>query len=221
MTDARQEPDRHNQLAADECRRLITKAGVDFDLSPDQLFDALYALGEEVLRLEWDSDGPYAGAGSEVVLRVGGEYVRVSEDVDGWTGPFQTIEEALATRIYITSAVTEIHCSELNAEELVERMELNDPPPVLAINGEEWSEDRLRQQLDRSVSQRLRAAQGQFNTHPYIQPTQPSPGRTGPAPRPPYKPMEQQPQEPYTQRPQTSPPAPASPLDDDDSNVPG
>lgn len=67
----------------------------------------------------------------------------LTSDVDfGWDGPFATLDDAVGS-IFGTGATKEIWGEEWIAEEIIARMELSDPPPVITSNGTEWLVERL------------------------------------------------------------------------------
>jgi len=52
--------------------------------------------GEEVLSLDWDSGGPWAGAGTVCVRKYGPEYRAVYPGSGETTGPYGSLAEAVA-----------------------------------------------------------------------------------------------------------------------------
>jgi len=104
------------------------------------LSELILEEGEIVYSLQWDSGGPAAGAGYEVVYKFRDSYWTHS-DYEGLSGPYDSLDEALSDAFKtVTSATERIRCSELSSEEIVELLE----PYVLectkriVINGEAW-----------------------------------------------------------------------------------
>src|SRR5262245_12742845 len=64
------------------------------DEVPDDVDDE--GGGEEVLSLDWDGGGPWAGAGTLGVRKYGGQYRAVYPDCGETTGPYETLAEAVA-----------------------------------------------------------------------------------------------------------------------------
>jgi hypothetical protein len=96
--------------------------------------------GEIVYGLQWDSGGPAAGAGHEVVFKFRGNYWAYS-DYEGMCGPYSCLDKALSSTFTAVTSVTErIRCSELSSEEIVERLEIYDLEYTkrIVINGEDW-----------------------------------------------------------------------------------
>lgn len=132
----------------EECRKLITTAitSGDDDIDRETITEVLSGLGHEAFRLEWDSGGPGAGAGTELVYEFQEKYFTASADF-GWNGPYESLDEALGGRIIVTGATREISCWEWTDEELIARMELHDPQPVIRINGTDWPLERLEHEV--------------------------------------------------------------------------
>lgn len=133
-----------------ECRKLIAAAvrTGDDQVDRDTITELLSRLGLEVFRLEWDSGGPGAGAGTELVYEFQGKYFTASADF-GWNGPYETLDEALAGKIFVSAATREVWCSEWSEEEIIARMELYDPLPRITINGSEWALERIDHGIQR------------------------------------------------------------------------
>lgn len=113
------------------------------------LGEVVRGLGHEVFSLDWDSGGPGAGAGTEVVYRLAGKYLYLSSTY-GWTGPYDTLDEAYG-HIFVSAATDSVCCSEWSEDEIIARMTLNGGPPVLHINGNPWPFETLehrREQLE-------------------------------------------------------------------------
>lgn len=137
-----------NALTADTLRDLVVAAlqtpddGVDDQFWLEQLQEMVpRVVGELVFSLYWDSGGPGAGAGTERVYRLAGKYLLSSASF-GWSGPYDSLDEAFGT-IVVTGATKEIWSSEWSEDELIARMELYSPGPLLEINGTRWPLETL------------------------------------------------------------------------------
>ncbi len=118
----------------------------------DELFDEaceefFLQLADKVFSLDWDSRGPGAGAGQESVYRLGATYFTSSEGC-GWDGPYCSLDEALGGSIAIGASTQEIRCSEWSEDEIISRVWLHDPPPVVTINGSEWPLETLEHRVE-------------------------------------------------------------------------
>jgi len=106
------------------------------EISPELIIEK----GEIVYGLQWDSGGPCAGGGCEIVYKFRGYYWTCS-DYEGFRGPYPCLDEALSSPFTIVTDVTEsIRCSELSSKEIAERLEPYDleHPKRIVINGEDW-----------------------------------------------------------------------------------
>ena len=115
--------------------------GKRIDIPSDEiLFELIIEEGEVVYVLQWDSGGPCAGGGSEVVYKFKGHYWTHS-DYEGFLGPYPCLNEALSSAFTtVTEATQSIHCIELSSEEVAERLEPYDLEYTkrIVINGENW-----------------------------------------------------------------------------------
>ena len=114
----------------------------EFDTSAraEILSELIIEEGEIVYALQWDSGGPGAGAGYEVVYKFR-DYYWTHSDYEGLSGPYDSLDEALSDAFTtMTSATERIRCSELSSEEIVERLEPYDLECTkrIVINGEDW-----------------------------------------------------------------------------------
>ena len=114
----------------------------EFDTSAcaEILSELIIEEGEIVYALQWDSGGPGAGAGYEVVYKFR-DYYWTHSDYEGLSGPYDSLAEALSDAFTtMTSATERIRCSELSSEEIVERLEPYDLECTkrIVINGEDW-----------------------------------------------------------------------------------
>lgn len=125
----------------------------------DLLHEITENHGVEVFRFEWDSGGPGAGAGIEIVYQVGARYLASSLDL-GVQGPYATLDAALGAwwepspegrTIPVAEATVAISCWEWTEEELIMRLDLRswNPRPSLSINGEHWYLEELEREQRR------------------------------------------------------------------------
>ena len=97
--------------------------------------------GEEVLSLDWDSGGPWAGAGTIHVRKSGVQYRAVYPDAGETTGPYGSLAEAVANSGIgeLTSACRSLRYrrGEISLKELLDALR-----PVegqrIRINGAPW-----------------------------------------------------------------------------------
>ena len=104
------------------------------------LSELILEQGEIVYGLYWDSGGPAAGGGCEVVYKFRGYYWTYS-DYEGLKGPYYCLDDALSSAFTTVTDVTEsIRCSELSSKEIAERLEPYDLEHTkrIVINGEDW-----------------------------------------------------------------------------------
>lgn len=104
------------------------------------LSEVIIEEGEIVYGLEWDSGGPGAGGGYEVVYKFRSYYWSYS-GYEGFRGPYPCLTEALsAVLTTVTSATVSVRCSELSSDEIAERLEPYDLEGTkrIVINGEDW-----------------------------------------------------------------------------------
>ena len=104
------------------------------------LSELILEEGEIVYGLYWDSGGPAAGGGCEVVYKFRGYYWTYS-DYEGLQGPYPCLNEALSSAFTtVTDATESIRCSELSSKEITERLEPYDLECTkrIVINGEDW-----------------------------------------------------------------------------------
>ncbi len=114
----------------------------DTDIWVEVLTDIIFEKGKQVFVHEWDSGGPGAGAGAEVIYRFQDLYWPYSE-VEGIYGPTETLEEAMESGDFlkVTSATTAISCKEIRATKLAKMLVLatdDDAAVELRLNGETW-----------------------------------------------------------------------------------
>jgi hypothetical protein len=135
------------RLVADEVAREPEEplGPADLEWQLEILGEVIRTLASQAFSLDWDSGGPGAGAGTEVVYRLAGKYLYLSSTY-GWTGPFDTLDEAYGD-IFVSAATQSIWCSEWSEEEVIARMTLNGGPPVLHINGNPWPFETLEHRL--------------------------------------------------------------------------
>jgi len=104
------------------------------------LSELIMKEGKTVYCLFWDSGGPCAGGGSELVLKFKDLYWKYSGS-DGLSGPFDDLEYALSDEFTtVTSATCSITSTELSSSEIVEYLEPFDLEYTkrIVINGEDW-----------------------------------------------------------------------------------
>jgi len=144
------------RLDLNECRRIVAKMVRDSSVSDDYvhefLLDEVSRNGDEVFNLEWDSGGPGAGAGVEIVSRFRGHLFTLSPNV-GLRGPWPSLEIAIRglfgydreRPILINSATVSVSCTEWGDEELISKVNLDWPslPARLEVNGEHWYLEEL------------------------------------------------------------------------------
>jgi len=111
------------------------------DIPCDEILSELIIEeGEIVYALQWDSGGPGAGAGYEVVYKFR-DYYWTHSDYEGFLGPYSCLDEALSSTFTTVTDVTEsIRCSELSSEEIVKHLEAFELEYTkrIVINGEDW-----------------------------------------------------------------------------------
>jgi hypothetical protein len=103
------------------------------------LSELIIEESEIVYSLQWESGGPAAGAGYEVVYKFR-DYYRAYFDYEELSGPYPCLNEALSSAFTTVTDVTEsIRCSELSSEEIAERLEPYDLECTkrIVINGED------------------------------------------------------------------------------------
>ncbi len=120
-------------------RRGAIEAGGYLDLHGNGVYAAMSRLGEAVLTLGWSTDSPVERRGSEVVYRLGGKYFRSLSAPARWAGPFTRLVDAMGGAVQVGRATDSVTCTEWSDTELIAHMQLLDPPPLLRINGTEWS----------------------------------------------------------------------------------
>jgi len=123
------------------------------------LSELILEEGEIVYSLQWDSGGPAAGAGYEVVYKFRDSYWTHS-DYEGLSGPYDSLAEALSdTFTTVTSATERIRCSELSSDEIVERLEPYDLECTkrIVINGEDWVVTPEGRFMKKSISRNRRS----------------------------------------------------------------
>jgi hypothetical protein len=125
------------------------------------LSELILEEGQIVYSLQWDSGGPAAGGGYEVVYKFRGYYWTHS-DYEGLQGPYPCLNESLSAAFTTVTDVTEsIRCSELSSEEIVERLEPHDLEYTkrIVINGEDWvvtpEGDFMKKSISRSKNKKL------------------------------------------------------------------
>ena len=124
----------------------------ELTLDPPTVGGFLYALGESVYRLQWDSCYP-GGGGEEIVRRLGNAYF-ADGDLDR-SGPFDDIDQAIRALtgeprpICVTNVTLSVACSELSTEELIARMTIFALPERLVINGTAWPAETLEFEYER------------------------------------------------------------------------
>jgi hypothetical protein len=113
----------------------------DIDSWIEVLSEVIGEQGQIVFRHRWDSGGPGAGAGAEIVYKFRDLYWPCSGDA-GVFGPMETLEEALAVGdfLQLTDATTSIDCREVDSTELVEMLTGIDSSGLkwIDLNGETW-----------------------------------------------------------------------------------
>jgi hypothetical protein len=135
----------------------------EFDTSAcaEILSELIIEEGEIVYSLQWDSGGPAAGAGYEVVYKFK-DYYWAYSDYEELSGPYSCLDDALSYTFRTVTDVTErIRCSELSSEEIAERLEPYDLECTkrIVINGEDWvvtPEGRfMKKSISKSKSDKL------------------------------------------------------------------
>jgi hypothetical protein len=115
-------------------------ADIDLDYD-DWVFDVMERFADPIFNLYWNSDTPTAGAGSEHVYILSGKYITSSTEF-GWGGPYDSLDEIYQI-IPINGATREIWCAEWSEEEMLDRLELDDPFQGVTLNGTFYSFERL------------------------------------------------------------------------------
>jgi hypothetical protein len=118
----------------------VKMKGFDNENCSEILSELILEEGEIVYDLCWDSGGPAAGGGSEVVCKFRSYYWTFS-DYEGLQGPYPCLDEALSSALTtVTDATQSIRCSELSSQEIAERLEPYDLGYTkrIVINGEDW-----------------------------------------------------------------------------------
>lgn len=114
----------------------------DLDIWTEVLSDLIREKGKQVFEHDWDSGGPGAGAGTEVIYRFQDLYWPDSE-VEGIYGPGESLEEALEAGgfLKVTDATTAISCVEFSAAELAKMLQAaagDEADVVFLLNGQKW-----------------------------------------------------------------------------------
>ena len=112
----------------------------DYSACMEFLSELILKEGKTAYCLLWDSGGPGAGAGCELVVKFRDFYWQYS-DTDGLSGPFDELEYALSDEhTTVTSATRSISSTELSSGEIVEYLEPFDLEHTkrIVINGEAW-----------------------------------------------------------------------------------
>jgi hypothetical protein len=111
---------------------------LDLDRCIELLDELVRSEGQVVFRKFWDSGGPGAGAGEEVVYRYRALFWPHS--AEGLSGPYDSLEEALEGDAgAITGATRWITCESLPSDQLVESLWVHSAPKnPIEINGEPW-----------------------------------------------------------------------------------
>ena len=117
----------------------------DLDIWTEVLPDLIREKGKKVFEHDWDSGGPGAGAGTEVIYRFQDLYWPDSE-VEGIYGPAESLEEALEAGDFlkVTDATTAISCVEISAVELAKMLQAaagDEADVVFLLNGQKWQLD--------------------------------------------------------------------------------
>ena len=123
------------------------------------LSELILEEGKIVYSLQWESGGPAAGAGYEVVYKFRDSYWTHS-DYEGLSGPYDSLAEALSDAFTtVTSATERIRCSELSSDEIVERLEPYDLECTkrIVINGEDWVVTPEGRFMKKSISRNRRS----------------------------------------------------------------
>jgi hypothetical protein len=122
----------------------VADSDVDYD---DWVYYVVERFADLVFTLDWDSGAPGAGAGTERVYTLGGKYITGSDDF-GWGGPYDSLDEVYEI-IPINGATREIWCAEWLEEEMLDRLELDDPFQGVTLNGTWYSFERLEFEVER------------------------------------------------------------------------
>jgi hypothetical protein len=119
-------------------------AEMDLEACRELVEEMIFEEGQKVYDLYWDSGGSGAGADSEVVYKFRDRYWTYSLVDEGFSGPFDTLAQALeGDFLYVTEATEIITCEELTAAQLAKKLTyFGEPGHILEINGEEWKAGR-------------------------------------------------------------------------------
>ena len=112
----------------------------DTGVCAEILSELILEEGEIAYSLQWDSGGPAAGGGYEVVYKFK-DYYWTHSEYEGLSGPYSFLDEALSGALTtVTDATDRIRCSELSSEEIAKRLEPYDLDCTkrIVINGEDW-----------------------------------------------------------------------------------
>jgi hypothetical protein len=103
--------------------------------------DRIAEQGEQVFFHRWDTGPSGSGTGTEVVYRVGDEYLAFMSWGGKPIGPFGSLWDAVRDigLESVNRATVEVGCSELGAGELAARLKTKEEPGLsILINGEAW-----------------------------------------------------------------------------------
>ena len=108
--------------------------------SSDPTPEQVYKKGRSVYSLHWDSGGPGAGAGAEVIIKLDDDYW-VFPSGGGMDGPHSSLKSAIGRELCVVTSATEaIYSSELRVAEILALIELCDVEEgqKLTINRGVW-----------------------------------------------------------------------------------
>lgn len=91
----------------------------DVSVCLEILFDLVQEQGKKVFRYFWDSGGPGAGAGTEVIYHFRELYWPCDSDQGFLTGPFDTLKEAMKGFVVVNDATKWIECEALRIPALL------------------------------------------------------------------------------------------------------
>src|SRR4051812_44298077 len=92
----------------------------DSESEGDKLVMQIINEGGGVFSHDWDSGGPWAGAGAQKVYHWEGRFAVCSLDFGYTAGPFDSLDEALDEQnlLAVNSATVSVTCYEFSAAEL-------------------------------------------------------------------------------------------------------
>ncbi len=135
-----------SENASERIARLFSEV-LQREVFEDEIYDLVSEFADVALSIDWDSGGSGAGAGTDRVYVLGGQYFIASADY-GCIGPFERLDQAWGT-LHLNGATREIWCLEWSDDEVLDRVEIFGEFDGVTINGDWWPFERLEHEVAR------------------------------------------------------------------------